>query len=123
MTDLTTTHLQHLLDRTTPGPWEALDLYSDGAPRPDTTREMRAAGEYLGIMHAPNAELAALSPDLADEILRMRKELIAWADDEAQAHNALVKQAQEAGGAGIITTHKTIYNRILDILGDHDDQL
>ncbi|PIS66325.1 hypothetical protein AZH46_07030 [Corynebacterium striatum] len=75
MTDLTTTHLQHLLDRTTPGPWEALDLYSDGAPRPDTTREMRAAGEYLGIMHAPNAELAALSPDLADEILRMREAL------------------------------------------------
>ena len=64
--------------------------------------------------------LAAAAPQLAQEVIRMREELIAWANDEAQAHNALVKRAQEAGGAGIITTHKTIYNRILEILGDHD---
>lgn len=121
MTDLSTKTLKRLLAEASPGPWEALAMYDCGAPRSDTTREMRAAGEYLGIMHDPHAALAAAAPELADEILRMRKELIAWADDEAQAHNALVKQAQEAGGAGIITTHKTIYNRILDILGDHDD--
>lgn len=59
--------------------------------------------------------------DLAQEVIRLREELIDWANDEAQAHNALVKRAQEAGGAGIITTHKTIYNRIWEILGDHDD--
>lgn len=58
--------------------------------------------------------------DLAQEVIRLREELIDWANDEAQAHNALVKRAQEAGGAGIITTHKTIYNRIWEILGDHD---
>lgn len=121
MTDLSTKTLKRLLAEASPGPWEALAMYDCGAPRPDTTREMRAAGGYLGLMHDPHAPLAAAAPELADEILRMRKELIAWADDEAQAHNALVKQAQEAGGAGIITTHKTIYNRILDILGDHDD--
>lgn len=58
--------------------------------------------------------------DLAQEAIRLREELIDWANDEAQAHNALVKRAQEAGGAGIITTHKTIYNRIWEILGGHD---
>ena len=54
-------------------------------------------------------------------MLRLREELIAWADDEARAHNALVRRAQESEGAGIITTHKTIYNRILEILGEYDD--
>lgn len=75
MTDLSTTNLKRLLAETTPGPWEALATYDDGAPRPDTTREMRAAGEYLGIMHTPNFTLAALAPSLADEVLRMREAL------------------------------------------------
>ncbi len=73
MTDLSTTNLKRLLAETSPGPWEALATYGNGAPRPDTTREMRAAGEYLGIMHTPNAALAAAAPELADEILRMRE--------------------------------------------------
>ncbi|GEA42090.1 Uncharacterised protein [Corynebacterium striatum] len=123
MTNLTTSNLKRLLAEASPGPWEALATYDDGAPRPDTTREMRAAGKYLGIMHTPNADLAAAAPDLAQEVIRLREELIGWANNEAQAHNTLVKQAQAAGSAGIITTHKTIYNRILEILGDHDDQL
>ena len=55
--------------------------------------------------------------DLAQEVIRLREELIDWANDEARAHNSLVKRAQEAGGAGIISTHKTIYNRIWEILG------
>ena len=77
MTDLSTTNLKRLLAETSPGPWEALATYGNGAPRPDTTREMRAAGEYLGIMHAPNAELAALSPDLAQEVIALRSKLAA----------------------------------------------
>lgn len=59
--------------------------------------------------------------ELAEEVIRLREELIDWANDEARAHNALVKRAQEAGGAGIVSTHKTIYNRIWEILGDHND--
>ena len=42
-----------LLDNAKPGPWEARATYANGTPRPDTTREMRAGDEYLGIMHAP----------------------------------------------------------------------
>lgn len=59
--------------------------------------------------------------DLAQEVIRLREELIDWANDEARAHNALVKRAQEAGGAGIVSTHKTIYNRIWEILGEPND--
>ncbi|WP_411701928.1 hypothetical protein ACLI1R_000667 [Corynebacterium sp. LaCa97] len=36
MTDLTTTHLKHLLDQAAPGPWEESNMYPDGAPRPGT---------------------------------------------------------------------------------------
>lgn len=121
MTDLSTANLKRLLNEATPGPWEAQANYTDGDPRPDTSCQLFSADEkYLGIVHSPHAALAAAAPDLAQEVLRMREELINWANDEAQAHNTLVKRAQEAGGAGIITTHKTIYNRILEILGDHD---
>ena len=112
MTDLSTTNLKRLLDEATPGPWRisltegisglgfAEDFYQDD-PR-----------------EKANVTLAAAAPDLAQEALRLREELIDWANDEARAHNALVKRAQEAGGAGIITTHKTIYNRIWEILGE-----
>lgn len=121
MTDLSTTNLKRLLAETSPGPWEARGYYMDGEPRPDETYAMRdAEDEHLGIMHGQEAHLVALGPELAQEVIRMREELIGWANDEAQAHKALVKRTQEAVGAGIITTHKTIYNRILDILGDHD---
>ena len=88
MTDLSTTNLQRLLDQAAPGPWTALATYDDGAPRPDTTREMRAAGEYLGIMHTPNAELAAAAPDLAQEVLRLRRRLSRITTDrETVAHH------------------------------------
>ena len=81
---------------------------------------LTTAGEAERLANAL-ADAGLLATGLAQEVLRMREELIDWANDEARAHNALVRRAQEAGGAGIITTHKTIYNRILEILGDHDE--
>ncbi|MTD91134.1 hypothetical protein [Corynebacterium hiratae] len=121
MTDLSTANLKRLLAETTPGPWEARGYYMDGEPRPDDSHQIRSAdGEYLGIMYASDAILTAAAPQLAQEVLRLREELIDWANDEALAHNALVKRAQEAGGAGIVSTRETTYNRILEILGDHD---
>ena len=60
MTDLTTTHLKHLLDRATPGPWETIEAYPDGTPRSDMSRQIRSAdGEYLGIMYELDVRLAA----------------------------------------------------------------
>lgn len=115
MPDLSTSNLKHLLAEATPGPWDARRDYSE------TYHLFDAEDEYLGIMHDQDAHLTALAPELAQEVIRMREELIAWANDEAQAHNAILRRAKEAGGAGIITTHKTIYNRIIETLGDRDD--
>lgn len=121
MTDLSTSNLKRLLDEVTPGPWEVRANYEDGDPRPDTSCQIFSADEkYLGIVHSPHADLAAAAPELAQEVLRMREELIAWANDEAQAHNAILRQAKEAGSVGIISAHVTIYNRIREILGDQD---
>ena len=66
---MTPEQIHELLDNATPGPWEARATYDDGTPRPDTTREMRAGDEYLGIMHAPDADLAAAAPELAKQVL------------------------------------------------------
>lgn len=115
MTDLSTTNLKHLLAEATPGPWDARRDYSE------TYHLFDAEDEYLGIMHDQDAHLTALAPELAQEVIRMREELIAWANDEAQAHNAILRRAKEAGSVGIISAHVTIYNRIVEILGDHDD--
>lgn len=63
---------RELLDNATPGPWEAWDTYSNGTPRQDTSRQMRAGDQYLGIMHAPDAHLAAAAPDLAKLVAGLR---------------------------------------------------
>ena len=76
MPDLTTTHLQHLLDQATPGTWSVIETYPDGAPRPDMSRQIRSAnGEYLGIMHGQNAHLTALTPELAQEVICLREQV------------------------------------------------
>lgn len=76
MTDLTTVNLKRLLDETAPGPWEARGYYMDGEPRPDDSYQMRdAAGDYLGIMHGRNAHLTALAPDLAQEVIYLRRKI------------------------------------------------
>lgn len=124
MTDLSTSNLKHLLAEQQSSLPSIQWTYKGGAANgihrdyPSKREELEVV--RVGMELSPLA-LAAAAPDLAREVLRMREELIAWANDEAQAHNALVRRAQEAVGAGIITTHKTIYNRILDILGDHDE--
>ena len=68
--------LEELLSEASPGPWVAVGEYEDGEPRPDTSRMMRSFnGDYLGIMHTPDAKLAALAPALAREVLRTHKVL------------------------------------------------
>lgn len=68
--------LREMVEKHSPAPWAAIDKNDDGKPRPATSRLMRDAdGEYLGIMHHPDAELAALAPDMARELLRLRREL------------------------------------------------
>lgn len=80
MTDLTTTHLQHLLERATPGPWK----YEPGEGSDEryignvNTVEMCIGVEANGAGSACSdydLNLAALAPQLAGEVLWMRKQL------------------------------------------------
>ena len=67
--------LAELLDTATPGPWRAIPNYDDGEPRPDDSCLIKVGDEYLGIMHGPDADLTALAPDMARELLRLRRDL------------------------------------------------
>ena len=68
--------LAELLDTATPGPWRAIPNYNDGQPRPDDSCLIKVGDEYLGIMHGPDADLTALAPDMARELLRLRAGLV-----------------------------------------------
>lgn len=71
---MTPEQVHELLKNATPGPWEARASYADGTPRQDTSRHMRAGDKYLGIMHVPDADLAAAAPDLAALVAGMHYE-------------------------------------------------
>lgn len=117
MTGLTTTHLQRLLDQAAPGPWEARGNYLDGDARPDDSYQIRAAaGDYLGIMHGQDAHLAAHAPELAQEVLRMRREL-------ESMHDAWLRMA---GDPEFTPTEQILAAQVVDhirtVLRDHHDE-
>ena len=116
MTDLTTARLQHLLDQATTGPWETIEAYPDGTPRWDMSRQIRSAdGEYLGIMHGQNAHLAALAPELAQEVINLR-DALGYLVEETRlaAENSDDAVVQKRVADAIKTT-------VAKIQGDHDE--
>lgn len=116
MSDLTTTHLQHLLDRATPGPWETIEAYPDGTPRSDMSRQIRSAdGEYLGIMYELDVRLAAHAPELAEEVIRLRNALGYLVEEtRLAAENSDDVVVQKRVADAIKTT-------VAKIQGDHDE--
>ena len=72
MTDLSTANLKRLLDEATPGPWKHDD---------EVGEILGAYYEKNGIGYIPsvgyaddyNADLIAIAPELAEEVLRMRE--------------------------------------------------
>lgn len=85
MTDITTTHLKHLLDQATPGPWE----YDPGDGPDDryigdsTTWGMCIGVEENGAGSSCSDDdltLAALAPELAREVIHLRGALLATAN-------------------------------------------
>lgn len=116
MTDLTTTHLKCLLDQSTPGPWETIEAYPDGTPRSDTSRQIRSAdGEYLGIMYELDVRLAALAPELAQEVIRLRDALgYLLEETRLAAENSEDAVVQKRVVNAIETT-------IIKVLGKHDE--
>ena len=79
MTDLTTTHLKHLLDQATTGPWtvedDGYDIIVGNAEghRMGWGDQVRFKFEAGDKKH--DTALAALAPELAQEVIRLRGEI------------------------------------------------
>lgn len=98
--------LREIVEKHSPAPWAAIDKNDDGKPRPATSRLMRDAdGEYLGIMHHPDAELAALAPDMAAELLRLHRELTDLRDSML-AHEGYLRRVGQKVAANYVHKHK-----------------
>ena len=73
-----------------------------------------ADGEFLGIMHGPDAHLTAMTSDLAQEVLRMREALhdlsAVW---EGVSIDPTRTPAEQQLAAAVV-------DHIDQILGDHD---
>lgn len=78
MTDLTTTHLKHLLDRATPGTWDYIPSQEDAHTHDTQTSTMCInMGDNSEHPKGTNAdlELATAAPQLAEEVIRLRGEI------------------------------------------------
>lgn len=81
---MTPEHVYELLENATPGPWTALPNYDDGEPRPDDSYLIKVGDQYLGIMHAPDADLAAAAPYLAKLVAGMHYEYAAQVEHDGR---------------------------------------
>ena len=80
MTDLSTTNLQHLLAEATPGPWEYItgdspDGRCIGNPGSMTMCIGVDANGHGSKCSDHDLTLAAMAPQLAEEVLRMREQV------------------------------------------------
>lgn len=121
MTDLTTTQIQRLLDQATPGPWEYEGpQFQEITALDDAELEQPVISLDLytekDLCNRPaDMNLAAHAPQLAQEVLRMRRELesmqsawlLMYADPE------LTPTEQE------FAAH--VVDHIDSVLGDHDE--
>jgi len=73
MPDLTTTHLKHLLDQATPGPWEARDSDCITSEHGEVLWNTDQAVDWNRNDHDVN--FAAHTPELAQEVIRLREQV------------------------------------------------
>lgn len=73
MTDLTTTHLKRLLYQATPGPWEAKDSDCITSQNGEVLWNADQAVDWN--KNDQDVNLAALAPELAQELIRLRVEI------------------------------------------------
>ena len=115
MTDFTTAHLECLLEQATPGPWEyipgeAIDERCIGNPGSMTMCigvEANGAGSSCS---DADLNLAAAAPELAREVLRMRKELT---DLQEEARYAAKIHATGPTAQRVFDALETTINHIL----------
>ena len=120
MTDLTTTNLKRLLEQATPGPWEAEEDVWGHVDVSDGTGHKMIWGGYCGFQSKSDPKLAAHAPELAEEVIRLRKGLKAIRSD---LHESTLCN----GGTdipylqGITEQAEETKKHIDQLLGDHDD--
>ena len=73
MPNPTTTHLKHLLDQATPGPWEARDSDCITSEHGEVLWNTDQAVDWNRNDHDVN--LAAHAPELAQEVIRLREQV------------------------------------------------
>ena len=113
MTNLTTTNLQHLLDQATPGPWEAKDSDCITSQGGEVLWNTDQAVDWNRNDHDVN--LAALAPQLAQEVINLR-EALGYLVEETRlaAENSDDVVVQKRVADAIKTT-------VSKIQGDHDE--
>lgn len=125
MTDLTTTHLQHLLDQATPGPWESLYGVAGVPEGWDEYWVILQMGRHRLPLRSPhypledeeyaNFDLAALAPELAQEVINLR-DALGYLVEETRlaAENSDDVVVQKRVADAIKTT-------VAKVQGDHDE--
>lgn len=120
MTNLTTTNLQKLLDQATPGPWTVKENKWDETIVANESGHQMSWGEQVRfefIAGNPKADpqLAAATPELAEEVLRKREALHDLSEVwEAVSIDPTRTPAEQQLAAAIV-------DHINQILGDHDE--
>ena len=113
MTDLTTTHLKHLLDQATPGPWKAKDSDCITSEHGEVLWNADQAVDWSRNDHDVN--LAAAAPQLAQEVINLRDALGDLVEEtRLAAENSDDVVVQKRVADAIKTT-------VAKIQGDHDD--
>ncbi|MDV2415954.1 hypothetical protein RAE07_11620 [Corynebacterium kefirresidentii] len=126
MTDLTTTHLKHLLEQATPGPWtvedDGYDIIVGNAEghRMGWGDQVRFKFEAGDKKH--DTALAALAPELAEEVIRLREELQELRDQLKKKSECYSKVELSTDPLdGIQLEDNYAEDEISRILGDHDE--
>lgn len=126
MTDLTTARLQHLLDGSSPGPWTAKndDDWNETIVANECGHALTWGDQVRFKMEAGDTNtdphLAALAPQLAEEVIRLRKELRKIRID---LHETTLCDGGTTGPylQGATAQAAATIKQIDQILGDHDE--
>lgn len=126
MTDLTTARLQRLLDGSSPGPWTAKndDDWNETIVANECGHALTWGDQVRFKMEAGDTNtdphLAALAPQLAEEVIRLRKELRKIRID---LHETTLCDGGTTGPylQGATAQAAATIKQIDQILGDHDE--
>lgn len=113
MTDLTTTHLKCLLEKVTPGPWEARDSDCITSQGGEVLWNTDQAVDWN--RNDQDVHLAALAPQLAQEVISLRDALGYLIEEVlSAAENTKDVKTMKHVAEAIKTT-------VARIQGDHDE--